>query len=99
MNGRPITVLVIFEALPGKEVEVRHGLMSLISRTRKEVGCINYEMHVSPNSPRKFLLYENWSNKESYYAHLKSQHVMVATPGIEQSCVSHTEVEFWEKIS
>jgi quinol monooxygenase YgiN len=99
-STRPITVVVIFEARPGKETELRRALLSLISATRKEIDCISYDIHFCLTNPAKFFLYENWLNKKSYYAHLKSAHIMAATPWIEQQlCVSPPEVAFWEKIS
>jgi quinol monooxygenase YgiN len=99
MSTKPITVVVIFEAQAGKEAELRKALLSLILPTRKEVGCIDYDMHVCSNNPKKILFYQNWTSKRSYYAHLKSQHVMAATPWIEQLCAAQTEVGFWEKIA
>jgi quinol monooxygenase YgiN len=96
---RPITVAVIFEARPGKEAELKHTLLALILPTRKELGCINYDMHVCPQNPAKFFFYENWSNKKSYFAHHKSRHVMASEPWVAQLCASAPEVNFWEKIS
>jgi hypothetical protein len=54
MNTKPITLVVTFQARPGKEAELRKILTGLLMPTRKEAGCINYDLHVAPDDPSNF---------------------------------------------
>jgi len=57
------TVVATFEARPGKEIELRNALVGLVAPTRQEAGCLNYDLHVSTEDPRRFLFHENWTTK------------------------------------
>jgi quinol monooxygenase YgiN len=45
MESKRITVLALVKAKEGMEESVREELMSLVSPTRSEPGCINYDLH------------------------------------------------------
>ena len=40
---------------PGKEAALHAVLTGLLTLTRKESGCLNYDLHQSPDNPVKFL--------------------------------------------
>ena len=93
-----ITVVATFHARPGKESELRNALMGLLAPTRKEFGCLNYDLHQSPEEPAKFLFYENWTSKDALGTHLQSAHVKALLPQVDDLCVAFPEIKIWEKI-
>ena len=93
-----ITVVATFHARPGKESELRNTLMGLLAPTRKEFGCLNYDLHQSPEEPAKFLFYENWTSKDALDTHLQSAHVKALLPQVDDLCVAFPEIKIWEKI-
>jgi quinol monooxygenase YgiN len=95
---KAITVVATFEARPGKEAELKQALLVLIAPTRKEAGCINYDLHVSSENPAKFLFHENWTTKELLDKHLKSPHIEALLPRVNDLCVAFPEIKIWEKI-
>ena len=98
MSAKTITVIAIFRAKPGKEAELKKALLTLITPTRKETGCINYDLHESPEDPGKFLFHENWTHKAALDAHLQNTHVQVLLPRMEELAVGMPEIKIWEKI-
>jgi quinol monooxygenase YgiN len=94
-----ITVVATFQARPGKESELRNALVSLLAPTRKEIGCLNYDLHQSPEEPAKFLFYENWTSKAALDAHLQSEHVKALLPRVDELCTAFPEIKVWEKIA
>lgn len=98
MSTKTITVVATFQAKPGKENELKHALLTLPGPTRKEAGCINYDLHQSPEDAGKFLFHENWTSKELLDAHLKSPHIAVLLPRVDELCVGFPEIKIWEKI-
>lgn len=74
-----ITVVAIIKAKPGEEDRVKQALLDLIAPTRKEKGCINYDMHVSRDDPGRFIFLENWSTQADLDRHLTSEHISAAS--------------------
>jgi quinol monooxygenase YgiN len=78
MAQTPLTVMAELKARPGKEDEARQLLLTLLEPTRREQGCIQYDLHEVVGAPGHFLFYENWQSREALDAHLKSPHFMSA---------------------
>jgi quinol monooxygenase YgiN len=98
MNPKPVTLVVTFQARPGKESELRQTLLGLLAPTRKEAGCINYDLHVAPDEPSKFLFYENWTSKAHLDAHGQTPHVQNLLARMNEFCGEPLKLDFWEKI-
>jgi len=59
-------------AKPGHEDGVRDALLDLVAQTRKENGCINYDLHQSSEKAAQFVVYENWDTTADLDAHAKA---------------------------
>src|SRR4051812_46330449 len=94
-----VTVVATFQARPGKEAALREALTSLLAPTRKESGCLSYDMHCAPDDPAKFLFYETWQSKEAIDAHMRSPHIQKLVPRVDELCVAFPQITMWEKIS
>lgn len=77
MAEKRVTVVARCKAKQGQELRVREEIMALVGPTRREAGCINYDLHVSTDDPSLFMLYENWRSKKDLDEHL-------ATPYLER---------------
>ena len=99
MSAKTITVVATFQARPGKKTELKNALIGLVAPTRKEAGCINYDLHASPEDPAKFLFHENWTSKAHLDAHLKTAHIAALLPRVDELCVAFPEIKIWEQIA
>jgi len=99
MTPKIITVIATIQARPGKEAELKQVLLGLIAPTRKEKGCINYDLHISPEDPAKFLFFETWTSQATLDAHLQSPHLQSLLPRVEELCAAFPEIKIWEKIN
>jgi len=99
MNTAKITVVATFQARPGKENELRNALAGLVGPTRQEAGCLNYDLHIRPEEPGKFLFHENWTSKAHLDAHLQSAHIKALLPRVDELCVAPPEIKIWEQIA
>ncbi len=83
-----LTIVANIKAKADKIDLVRAELEKLIPITRKEEGCIQYDLHQDHENPAHFLFYENWESRELWQAHMDNQHIkdyMAATDGaVEQ---------------
>jgi quinol monooxygenase YgiN len=99
MSAEIVTVVATFQAKPGKENELRAALTGLVAPTRKETGCLNYDLHVSPEDPAKFLFHENWTSKAHLDTHLQTPHIKALLPRVDELCVAFPEITIWERIN
>jgi quinol monooxygenase YgiN len=97
MNAKTLTLVVTFQARPGREAELRAALTGLLAPTRREAGCINYDLHIAPDDPSKFLFYENWTSRTHHEAHDKTPHVQSLRARINEISLQPVKT-FWEKL-
>ncbi|MEV0947032.1 putative quinol monooxygenase [Rhodococcus sp. NPDC049939] len=71
-------VVATIPAKPGSEDTVRDGLSSLAAESRKEEGCISYELFESQGQPGTFVTVEVWATQAAIDAHMKSPHFQSA---------------------
>lgn len=62
-------------AAPGKRDEFIRTAQESIAATRKENGCICYELYASTEHPDKVMYYEQWAGREALDNHMKSTHM------------------------
>ncbi len=74
MSEPALTVFAEFRAKPGKEKELGALVRGLIEPTRKERGCLQYDLHVDNDQPGHYLFYENWTSMAELEAHAASLH-------------------------
>ena len=96
---KTITVVATFQAKPGQEAELKKALVGLVAPTRREAGCINYDLHALPEDPAKFLFHENWTSQAHLDAHLQSTPITSLLPRVGELCVAMPDVQIWEKIA
>jgi quinol monooxygenase YgiN len=73
-STRPFTLIVRLRAREdaGKKIEAAFARARWL--TRKEKGCLAYDLNRDTKAPTHYLVYERWQNLESLEAHLKSRH-------------------------
>lgn len=79
-----LTIVAKIEAKHDKIDLVKAELLKLIEPTRKEKGCIQYDLHQDNNNPEVFVFYENWESRELWQEHMNNDHLkayMQATEG------------------
>ena len=74
MDEPLLTVVAESYAKPGREEELGELLKGLIPPTRKETGCVQYDLHVDNDRPGHFLFLEHWTSLAHLQAHLASPH-------------------------
>jgi quinol monooxygenase YgiN len=78
MNENTLTVVAIAETSADRAEELKSVCMALIEPTRKENGCISYDLYQDTSNPGKFTFIENWQSKEHLDVHLKTPHLVAA---------------------
>ncbi len=71
MPKEGIILTAMVKAKPGQEEAVKEILEALVEPTRKEPGCLCYNLHQSKSDKAQFMFYEQWASKAAIDAHGK----------------------------
>lgn len=75
MDPELLTVVAVFRARPGHERALGAALRAMLPPTRKEAGCLIYDLHSSDHDPGLFFFHETWRSADDHKAHLDTPHV------------------------
>ncbi len=78
MAQQNIKVVLKVQARPEKLADVRSLLLDLAAQSRKENGCVDYQVLQSTADPCEFVAIEEWTSKAALDAHMTSVHVQAA---------------------
>jgi len=92
-----VTLIVILRAREGQEILLEAELRALIAPTRKEEGCLRYDLHRSLEGAAAFLLHEVWETREHHTTHTKTPHFLRWNARKDALIVSR-EAAFWKQI-
>jgi quinol monooxygenase YgiN len=98
MNAKSLTVVARFKAKSGKEAEIRNLLLSLVAPSRKDAGCLNYDLHQAVDDPAMFLFHENWKSKALLDQHLQTAHVQGALGKLGTLAAEPPQITLWENL-
>lgn len=92
-----IEVAARMRTKPGKREAFIKGAQESIAATRKEAGCISYELFASTEDENLLLYFELWETREALAAHMKSPHFLKwGKERVEQSLFDSSEVKIYE---
>jgi quinol monooxygenase YgiN len=93
-----VTLVVILRPKPGQETLLEAELRALVAPTRREEGCITYNLHRAIEPPGAFLLHEVWATRDDHRLHTKTPHFLRWDARKDALLVSR-EVSFWSQIA
>jgi quinol monooxygenase YgiN len=71
-----VVLAVTWMAKAGREAEVIALFAKLTEESRKEPGCVTYQVHRHKTDPRRFFIYEQYKDEAAMEAHRASPHFL-----------------------
>ena len=99
MNAKSLTVVAQVKAKPGMENAVQQELLSLVAPSRKDAGCLNYDLHQARDNPALFMFHENWASKAHLEAHLQKPDLQAVLGRVGQMVAEPPQITLWEKLA
>jgi quinol monooxygenase YgiN len=87
-----IIVSAIITAKKGNRNEIIAKSQNVIESTRKEEGCISYQLYASTEDVDVLLMFERWANMESLESHMKTEHFKEFGQAIEDILAKEIEI-------
>jgi autoinducer 2-degrading protein len=71
-----VVLAVTWMAKVGREAEVTVLFAKLTEESRKEAGCLMYQVHRHKTEPRRFFIYEQYKDDAALEAHRAAPHFL-----------------------
>ena len=84
MTAPTLHLVARIVAKPEKAEEVRELLLGLVEPTRKEAGCIRYDLHQDRQRPTEFVFLEEWTDEAALDEHLQMPYIQAAFARTEE---------------
>ncbi len=94
----PLEAIVLIAQIKAKEDQlaaVKKALLAMVPPTRKERGCICYNLHEGKSDKTVFTFYEQWVDQAAFDAHSESPHMQRMRKAIDGK-TEKVEVTFLE---
>jgi quinol monooxygenase YgiN len=93
-----VTLVVLLRSKEGQHLLLEAEIRALITPTRKEEGCLQYDLHRSVDQPSSFFLHEVWASRAHHTAHTKTPHFL-RWDARKDSLLASRELTFWQQIA
>jgi len=70
-----VHVIARIRAKAGKEDALKTVLAALVTPSRRELACYQYDLLQSSTNPREFCVVERWESQKALDQHAASEHV------------------------
>ncbi len=94
-----MTVIAQMKAKPAQEAAVRKELSSLVEPSRKDAGCLNYDLHESSENPALFMFHENWTSKAHLDAHLAKPELQAVLARVGPMLAEPPRITLWNRLA
>jgi quinol monooxygenase YgiN len=93
-----VTLIVILRAKEGQHLLLEAELRALISPTRREEGCLTYDLHRALEIPGALLLHEVWATREHHRIHMKTPHFL-RWDARKDALLATRDATFWSQLA
>jgi quinol monooxygenase YgiN len=93
-----LTLVATLRAKEGQHLLLEAELRALVGPTRKEEGCLQYDLHRGADQPGTFLFHEVWESREHHTAHTRTPHFL-RWNARKDSLLASKESAFWQQIA
>ena len=92
-----VTLVVLLKSREGQELLLEAELRALVGPTRREDGCITYDLHRGADSPGSFMLHEIWESREAHRLHTQTPHFL-RWNARKDSLITGRDSAFWKHL-
>ncbi len=93
-----VTLIVILRAREGQETLLAAELRALAGPSRREEGCLTYNLHRAIDTPGALLLHEVWASREAHTEHTHTPHFL-RWNARKDALLASRDANFWKQIA
>ena len=99
VEASALRVVARIRARPETVDEVRALLCSLVGPTRKEYGCISYDLLQNREDQTDFTFVEEWESEAAFESHAASDHIKAIGPKLKSVVAEAPEIRTYSVVS
>jgi quinol monooxygenase YgiN len=92
-----VTLIVLLKPREGQGPLLEAELRALVGPTRREDGCIQYDLHRGSEVPGAFLLHEVWASRKHHRLHTLTPH-FIRWDARKDALLASRDVTFWTQV-
>ncbi|MBZ5703180.1 MAG: antibiotic biosynthesis monooxygenase [Acidobacteriia bacterium] len=92
-----VTLMVILRAKEGQATLLEAELRALVAPTRREEGCLRFDLYRAADAPGAFFLHEVWARREDHTRHTNMPHFL-RWSARKDAVLASRESAFWTQI-
>lgn len=92
-----IKIVATLRARPEHGDEVKKALLACVEGSRKEEGCLFYDLHVDQSEPLRFVFIEGWKDQAAIDYHKTTDHYQTMVNAVGD-LLDHREVLLLDQI-
>lgn len=93
-----VTQIVLLRAREGQEILLEAELRALAGPSRKEEGCLTFDLHRSVGTLGSFLLHEIWASRDAHTEHTHTPHFL-RWNARKDALLTSRDGTFWKQIA
>jgi len=93
-----VTLIVMLRPREGQETLLEAELRALVGPSRREDGCLTFDLHRSVDAPGGFLLHEVWTSRSAHTEHMHTPHFL-RWNARKDSLITSRDGTFWTQIA
>lgn len=93
-----VTLVVVMRAKEGQHLLLEAELRALVTPSRKEDGCLQFDLHRCPDQPGTFLFHEVWETRDHHTAHTRTPHFL-RWNARKDALLASREAAFWHQVA
>ena len=74
MNDEKIVLVARLKVKPDAVEEAKQLALGIVTDSRTEEGCVNYDVHQAIDDPTVFVWHETWRNRTALDEHFEEPH-------------------------
>lgn len=96
---KPLCLTVLLTVRAGAEEQAHGHLRALAEETRREPGCLAYNVHHAADNPRRVLIYELYRDEAALDTHRQTAHFARYATGGFYPLVEERTLEFFAPVA
>jgi quinol monooxygenase YgiN len=93
-----VTLIATLRAKEGQHLLLEAELRALVGPTRKEAGCLQYDLHAAADQPGAYMVHEIWASRDEHGAHTRTAHFL-RWNARKDALLASKESAFWRHIA
>ncbi len=94
-QAKPFAILVTFKVKAGKEKDFETAFRPCLAATKKEPGCISYELNRDPDHPELYVMFEKFRGIPALEDHLKQKHTQALLSTVIPMCDGDPQIKVY----